>query len=396
MKLNGTHIVLGVTGSIAVYKSPDLVRRLREAGAEVQVIMTAGAQRFVTPLTFEAVSAHPVHTELWDTRAEAAMRHIEMARWADRVLVAPASAGFLSRLAHGASEDLLAAVCLATQAPIAVVPAMNWVMWENSVTQDNLRRLRARAVRVLGPALGELAEGETGRGRMLEPAEIVAALGDTARSLAGLRVLVTAGPTREPIDPVRFLSNRSSGKMGYAMARAAAEAGAEVVLVSGPTQLATPRDVRRIDVETAAEMRSAVFAEIEQAQIFIAIAAVADYTPAAVATSKIKKRSESMDIACVRTHDILAEVAARKLRPFTVGFAAETGDLETNARAKLEKKHLDLIAANLVGAGKAFNRDDNALTVYWRDGTLELGQGSKLDLARRLVALITARCPRPV
>lgn len=391
VELSGKHIVLGVSGSIAAYKSPDLVRRLREAGAEVQVVMTAGAQRFVTPLTFQAVSGRPVRTDLWDAGAEFGMSHIELARWADWVLVAPASAAVLARLAHGNSDDLLTTLCLATQAPVAVAPAMNWVMWENSATCANLQLLRARGVRVLGPALGELAEGETGAGRMLEPAEIVAALCLVPRPLKGRRVLVTAGPTREAIDPVRFLSNRSSGKMGYAVARAAAEAGATVTLVSGPTQLATPRDVQRVAVETAAEMHDAVFAALSDAHIFIATAAVADYTPAQVAPGKIKKHSDKLNIECVQTRDILAEVAARTPRPFTVGFAAETGNLEANARSKLEHKGLDLIAANLVGGGRAFDADDNTLTVFWQGGGLELGRGSKLELARKLIELIAER-----
>ncbi|MGH8378048.1 MAG: bifunctional phosphopantothenoylcysteine decarboxylase/phosphopantothenate--cysteine ligase CoaBC, partial [Gammaproteobacteria bacterium] len=263
MQLSGKHILLGVTGGIAVYKCPDLVRRLREAGADVQVVMSQSAQRFVTPLTFQAVSGHPVRTQLWDTSAEFAMGHIELARWADLVLVAPATAGFMARLAHGHADDLLTTLCLATESPIVIAPAMNWVMWENAATQENARRLAKRGVRLLGPVAGELAEGETGMGRMLEPAEIAAALNaENSMSLKGLRVLVTAGPTREPIDPVRYMSNRSSGKMGYAVARAATEAGAIVTLVSGPTHLATPRDVRRVEIETAAEMHAAVMAEV--------------------------------------------------------------------------------------------------------------------------------------
>lgn len=390
-ELTGKHVVLGVSGSIAVYKSPDLVRRLRESGAEVQVVMTAGAQHFVTPLTFQAVSGRSVRTELWDNVAEFGMGHIELARWADWVLAAPATAGFLSRLAHGAGDDLLTTLCLATQAPIAVAPAMNWGMWENAATQDNVRRLRERGVRVMGPVVGELAEGEAGMGRMLEPVEIVTMLCALPQPLRNVRVLVTAGPTREPLDPVRFLSNRSSGKMGFAVARAAAEAGAQVTLVSGPTQLATPRDVRRIDVETAAEMHSAVLDAIPDTQIFIAAAAVADYTPATVAAGKIKKRGNKLNIECMQTRDILAEVAARKPRPFTVGFAAETESLEANARMKLKHKGLNLIVANLVGEGRAFDTDDNALTVYWQGGTRELGHGSKLDLARNLIRLIVER-----
>ncbi|HET7651360.1 MAG TPA: bifunctional phosphopantothenoylcysteine decarboxylase/phosphopantothenate--cysteine ligase CoaBC [Gammaproteobacteria bacterium] len=393
--LQNRRILLGVTGGIAVYKSPDLVRRLREAGADVQVVMTAGAQQFVTPLTFQAVSGHPVRTELWDTAAEMAMGHIELARWADLILVAPATADFLARLAHGLANDLLTTLCLATEAPIVVAPAMNWAMWGNTATRHNVQRLGERGVRMLGPVAGELAEGETGIGRMLEPSEIVAALGSAAGTpLRNTRVLVTAGPTREAIDPVRFLSNRSSGKMGFAVARAAAEAGAQVTLVSGPVQLATPKHVRRIDVESAADMRAAVEREIGATDIFVAAAAVADYAPLQAAAQKIKKRSEGMHLDLQRTPDILAEAAARVPRPFIVGFSAETEKLETNAREKLEKKRLDLIAANWVGAGRGFDRDDNTLTVYWRDGAAELGTASKLELARRLVTLIAEHYAR--
>ena len=388
MNLVGKHLLLGVTGGIAAYKCPELVRRLRETGAEVQVVMTAGAQRFVTPLTFQAVSGRAVRTELWDAAAEFGMGHIELARWADVVLVAPATAGFLSRLAHGAGDDLLTTLCLATEAPITVAPAMNWVMWENPATQDNLRLLAERGVRVLGPVAGELAEGETGKGRMLEPGDIVAALRDEPQALKGVQVLVTAGPTREPLDPVRYISNRSSGKMGFAVARAAAEIGAEVTLVSGPVQLSTPRDVRRVDVKTATEMQTAVMAKIMATDIFIAAAAVADYAPKRVATQKIKKRSATLELKLVRTPDILAQMARRKSGPFTVGFAAETENLAVNARTKLESKGLDMIAANSVGDGRGFDSDDNVLTVYWQGGAAELGHGPKLELARRLVRLI--------
>ncbi|MGH8321870.1 MAG: bifunctional phosphopantothenoylcysteine decarboxylase/phosphopantothenate--cysteine ligase CoaBC [Gammaproteobacteria bacterium] len=394
MQLSGKHILLGVTGGIAVYKCPDLVRRLREAGADVQVVMSQSAQRFVTPLTFQAVSGHPVRTQLWDTSAEFAMGHIELARWVDLVLVTPATAGFMARLAHGHADDLLTTLCLATESPIVITPAMNWVMWENAATQENVRRLAKRGVRLLGPVAGELAEGETGMGRMLEPAEIVVALKDESSvSLKGLRVLVTAGPTREPIDPVRYMSNRSSGKMGYAVARAAAEAGAIVTLVSGPTHLATPRDVRRVEIETAAEMHAAVMAEVARMDIFIAAAAVADYTPTDAAQQKIKKRGDDLELKLAKTTDILAEVAAHVPRPFTVGFAAETEKLEINAKAKLKNKRLDLIAANWVGNGRGFDRDDNALTVFWEDGAAELGRGPKLELARKLIRLIAERYP---
>ena len=391
MSLSGKHIVFGVTGGIAAYKCPDLVRRLREAGAEVQVVMTAGAQCFITPLTFQAVSGRAVRNELWDTAAEFGMGHIELARWAEMVLIAPATASFIARLAHGHADDLLTTLCLATQAPIAVAPAMNWAMWDNAATQDNVRRLRERGVRLLGPAEGQLAEGEVGMGRMLEPAEVMAALRGQAMNLENLRVLVTAGPTREPIDPVRYVSNRSSGKMGFAVARAAAEAGAGVTLVSGPAQLATPRDVRRVDVETAAEMQRAVMAEIDHADIFIATAAVSDYAPTRSAPQKIKKRSEVLELKLAKTPDILAAVAARKRRLFIVGFAAETEKLEANARAKLANKHLDLIAANWVGGGRGFDSDANALSVYWKGGAAELGSGPKLELARKLIRLIAER-----
>lgn len=394
MALIGKHILLGVTGGIAVYKCPDLVRRLRETGAEVQVVMTQGAQRFVAPLTFQALSGHNVRTELWDMQAEHAMGHIELARWADMVLVAPATAGFMARLAHGHADDLLTTLCLATEAPLVIAPAMNWVMWESPATQENVQRLAIRGVRLLGPVSGELAEGEIGMGRMLEPAEIVAALkGESNLPLKGLRVLVTAGPTREPIDPVRYVSNRSSGKMGFAVARAAAEAGAEVTLVSGSVQLATPRDVRRVDVETAAQMHAAVMREAANTEIFIAAAAVADYAPVAAAREKIKKRGDSLELKLAKTPDILAEVAARVPRPFTVGFAAETQQLETHARAKLASKRLDMIAANWVGRGRGFDRNDNVLSVYWKDGAAELGAGQKLELARQLIQLIAEHYP---
>lgn len=388
MTLSGRRILLGVSGGIAAYKSADLTRRLKEAGAEVQVVMTAGAQRFVTPLTFQALSGRPVRSELWDLAAEHAMGHIELGRWAEQVLVAPASADCIAHLAHGLATDLLTTLCLATEAPIAVAPAMNWAMWNNAATQDNLATLRSRGVQVLGPGEGELAEGEVGMGRMLEPAEIVAALTQAPRPLQGVDVLVTAGPTREPLDPVRFVSNRSSGKMGFAVARAAAEAGASVTLVTGPVHLLTPRDVLRVDVETAAEMHAAVMKRARQAQVFIAAAAVADYSPKRAATQKIKKKSASLEVKLSRTPDILAEVAALKSAPFTVGFAAETEKLEVHAREKLSKKGLDLLAANLVGKGKGFDTDDNALTVYWKGGKQELHNAPKLEIARQLVQVI--------
>ena len=384
-------ILLGVTGGIAAYKSPDLVRRLRERGAEVQVVMTEGAKQFVTPLTFQAVSGRDVRDSLWDATAEAAMGHIELARWADAVLVAPATAEFLARLAQGRADDLLATLCVATSAPVHVAPAMNQQMWANAATQANVATLRARGVSVLGPASGEQACGETGDGRMLEPAELAALVMDSlsaARPLAGCKVVVTAGPTRERIDPVRYISNRSSGKMGYAVAQAAREAGADVVLVSGPVSLPAPAGVTRVPVESAQQMHDAVHAALEGADIYIGAAAVVDYRPAAVAGQKIKKYSDTMTLELVRAPDILASVAALEHRPFVVGFAAETQDVERNARAKLECKRLDLIAANQVGDGIAFDRDDNALLLLWPGGREELLTCGKLELARQLVGRI--------
>jgi phosphopantothenoylcysteine decarboxylase/phosphopantothenate--cysteine ligase len=385
------HILLGVTGGIAAYKSPDLVRRLRERGAEVQVVMTAAAREFVTPTTFQAVSGRAVRTDLWDPAAEAAMGHIELARWADAVLIAPASADFLARLAAGRADDLLATLCLATEAPIAVAPAMNHVMWSNQATRANVAQLAARGVLVLGPAAGDQACGEEGMGRMVEPLELaeqLAALLAGDGELAGRRVLITAGPTRERLDPVRFISNRSSGKMGFAVAQAARAAGAEVVLVSGPVSLPTPPGVRRIDVESAADMLAAVLKELPGTHVFISTAAVADYRPMRAAQQKIKKTSDTIEVAMERTADVLATVAARPERPFVVGFAAETEAVEQNARTKLLKKNLDMIAANEVGDDKAFDSDENQLIVLARGARYELGRAGKLALARGLVSLI--------
>ena len=389
--MQGKRILLGVTGGIAAYKSPDLVRRLRERGAEVQVVMTAGAREFVTPTTFQAVSGRTVRSDLWDAAAEAAMGHIELARWAHAVLIAPASADFLARLASGQADDLLATLCLATEAPIAVAPAMNHIMWANPATRANIGTLTQRGVQVFGPAQGDQACGEIGEGRMLEPLELaerVGALFCGSGALAGRRVLITAGPTRERIDPVRFISNRSSGKMGFAVAQAAREAGAAVVLVAGPVSLATPAGVRRVDVESAADMLAAVLTELPGTDIFISTAAVADYRPARAAEHKIKKTGETMELAMQRTTDVLATVAARAERPFVVGFAAETEAVEQNARTKLMKKNLDMIAANEVGHDKAFDCEDNQLIVLSRNGRHELGRAGKLTLARGLVGLI--------
>ena len=409
------HILLGVTGGISAYKSVDLVRRLGEAGAEVQVAMTPAATAFIGPLTFQAVSGQPVRTELLDTRAEAGMGHIELARWADLILIAPATADFLARLAHGFANDLLSTLCLATDQPIAVAPAMNRLMWQNPATQDNCRLLARRGVKLWGPGVGEQACGEIGAGRMLEPVElrnfVVEMLGTREepapwrseppageslprpQDLQGLTVLLTAGPTREALDPVRFLTNRSTGKMGFAVAAAAAQAGAQVVIISGPVNMPTPPGVERIEVESAVEMHQAVMHRVRQADIFIATAAVADYRAAHPAGQKIKKTSEVLTLELVRNPDILAEVAALSShRPFTVGFAAETHEVLHYAEDKRRRKNLDLIAANQVGiVGSGFESEQNALHVLWEGGGKLLPMTDKIRLGQQLIALIAER-----
>jgi phosphopantothenoylcysteine decarboxylase/phosphopantothenate--cysteine ligase len=386
-------VLLGVTGGIAAYKAAELVRLLRAQDAEVQVVMTAGAAQFVTALTFQALSGRPVRTELWDEAAEAAMGHIELARWAELVLVVPATADFLARLAQGRADDLLSTLCLATTAPVWVAPAMNHRMWSHPATQANVHTLAGRGVRLLGPASGAQACGETGPGRLLEPEEIAAAVYAEARGgiLTGKHVVITAGPTREAVDPVRFISNRSSGKMGFAIAAAARDAGARVTLIAGPVNLSTPYGVARRDVESAAEMYEQVHGVIATADIYIGAAAVADYRPVTCAERKIKKTADCLDIALTRAPDILASVAALPRRPFVVGFAAETNDVERHARDKLVRKNLDLIAANDVSEGRVFDRDDNALLVLWAGGRRELQQKNKSELAHELVALIAER-----
>ncbi|WP_338123789.1 bifunctional phosphopantothenoylcysteine decarboxylase/phosphopantothenate--cysteine ligase CoaBC [Xanthomonas bonasiae] len=409
--LQGRRVLLCVGGGIAAYKALELVRRLREAGAEVQVAMTAGAQQFVTPLSFQALSAHPTRTSLWDSAAEQAMGHLELARWADRVVVAPATADLLARLAHGLADDLVTTLCLATNAPLTVCPAMNHRMWLHPATQANVATLRQRGASVVGPNDGPLAEGESGPGRLAEPEDIVAALaaGRAAAAaplaaptpvaasagggaLHGLRLLISAGPTYEDLDPVRYLGNRSSGKMGYALAAAAARQGASVVLVSGPVHLPTPDGVQRIDVRSAAQMRAAVLGALP-ADIYIGTAAVADYTPRQVAAQKIKKSGEMLTLELVRTPDILAEVAAQtQALKLVVGFAAETHDIERYARGKLNDKHLDLIIANQVGvAGNGFESDQNAATAYWQQGARSFPAVSKAQLGEQLLALIAER-----
>ncbi len=394
--MRGKHVLVGVTGGIAAYKSADLVRRLIERGAQVQVVMTAGAREFVGATTFQARSGRAVRDSLWDAAAEAAMGPIELARWADIVLVAPASADFIARLAGGRADDLLSTLCLATAAPLVLAPAMNQQMWANAATQANVATLAQRGVQLLGPGVGDQACGEVGPGRMLEPvqiADLIEPLLTSAGAFTGKRVLVTAGPTREAIDPVRFISNRSSGKMGFAVAQAMRAAGAEVVLVTGPVSLAPPPGVRCICVESAAQMLEAVERELPGTHVLVATAAVADYRPVTVADRKIKKKTEQLALDMTRTTDILATVAARSERPFVVGFAAETDAVEQHALEKLQRKNLDMIAANEVGSSKAFDCEDNALLVLWRGGgRAELARAPKLELATALVALIAARC----
>jgi phosphopantothenoylcysteine decarboxylase/phosphopantothenate--cysteine ligase len=392
--LTNRKILLGVTGGIACYKSAVLLRALQDAGAEVRVVMTPAAQAFITPLTFQALSGHAVHTELFDPAQESAMDHISLARWADLLLIAPATADFIARAAMGLANDLLATICLATETPVALAPAMNRQMWLNPATQENLQRLIQRGFVCWGPDEGIQACGEKGPGRMLEPEALCQQVVSyfTPGILDGVRVLMTAGATREPIDPVRFVSNRSSGKMGYALAQSLRDLGAEVTLVSGPTSLDVPAKVTSIHVDTAEEMHYSVMEHVDQCDIFIAVAAVADYRPGQISTSKIKKNSEILTLDLVRNPDILAEVAARERPPFTVGFAAETEQLEQYAEDKRRRKQLDMIAANLVGGDESgFEAERNALLLLWRDGREELPMMAKSQLALRLAKRIAER-----
>jgi len=393
MRLANKKILLGVSGSIAAYKSPDLVRRLRADGAEVEVVLTRAGAEFITPLTLQTVAGSRVHTRHLDPEDEIAMGHIDLARWADLVLIAPASAHLIARLAGGLADDLLTTLCLASSAPLALAPAMNRVMWEHPATRANVATLEQRGVRLFGPGSGDQACGESGPGRMLEPEELAAltaAMFQTGR-LQGLSAVVTAGPTREAIDPVRYLSNRSSGKMGYALANAAAEAGARVTLISGPVEQPLRAGVHRIEAATAEEMHRCV-REHADCDIFIAAAAVADYRPVHPAARKLKKQGEVMVLELERTPDILAEVAARPHAPFTVGFAAETEDLARNAEAKLRGKGLDMVVANLVGReGAGFESDDNEITLFWSGGRRELPRASKQRLGRDIVEIIAER-----
>lgn len=394
--LFGKNILLGISGGIAAYKSAELVRLFSKKGAKVRVCMTASAQQFITPLTMQALSGHQVHSDLLDPQAELGMGHIELARWADAIVIAPATANTLAKITYGLADDLLTTVCLASKAPLAIAPAMNQQMWHNAATQHNVQTLQQRGVRVFGPAAGEQACGDVGFGRMLEPEHILDATEQlftppTTNPLVGKRIVITAGPTREAIDPVRFISNRSSGKMGYAVAQAATALGATVTLISGHVALNCPANIERVNVESAQDMLNATLAYAPTADIFIATAAVADYTPVAIADRKIKKNADTFVLEMRRTTDILATVAQQFPRLFTVGFAAETHDLMTYARGKLERKGLDMIAANAVDGGKAFDQSTNALEVVWKDGHHSLPEMSKQQLAQDLMRLIAER-----
>jgi len=389
--LTNKKVLLGIGGGIAAYKSADLIRRLKERGADVQVIMTQSAMAFITPLTLQALSGHPVASDLLDPSAEAAMGHIELARWADVVLLAPATANLIARINAGMANDLLTTTCLATRAPVIVCPAMNQQMYQNIATQENIANLARKGLIIWQPASGSQACGDIGPGRMQEPVAIAEQLVQffSPKTLQGHHLLITAGPTREAIDPVRYISNHSSGKMGFALAQAAAEMGATVTLVSGPVNLTTPVGVTRIDVDSAQQMLSAVMDHVNQHDLFIGCAAVADYRVADVAEQKIKKSAPQMQLALVRNPDILATVAEHTPRPFTVGFAAETNDVAQYARGKLQGKKLDMIAANDVSIqGLGFNADSNALQVFWQDGSQQLPATDKLTLARQLLTLI--------
>lgn len=391
--LTNKRILLGVTGGIAAYKSAELIRRLKDAGAEVQVVMTTAAQEFITPLTLQALSGNPVHTDLLDPKAEAGMGHIQLARWADLLLVAPATADFIARLGQGMANDLLTSICLATNAPLAIAPAMNQGMWNNSATQANLQVLQDRGVLVLGPDSGSQACGEIGMGRMLDVDDLVVATANLflTGSLSGKTLVITAGATREAIDPVRYLSNHSSGKMGYALAQAAVEAGAKVKLISGPTHLACPDRVERIDVVSAQDMFDACHAAVANCDIFIGAAAVADYRPASISSEKIKKdQQDSLNLQLIKNSDILASIAKLPNRPrFVMGFAAETQQLVEYAQEKLYKKNLDMIAANNVSSPEiGFNSDDNQITLITATQVQELPRASKMALAQMIIARI--------
>ena len=391
--LSNKRILLGITGGIAAYKCAELTRLLIKAGATVQVAMTRAATEFITPLTMQALSGNRVHLDLLDPEAEAAMGHIELARWADLILVAPATADFIARMAQGRADDLLSTLVLASTAPVAVAPAMNQAMWADPGTQANVLSLQEKGYQILGPAEGDQACGDVGPGRLLEPQQLVEDCSGLFEPglLAGRKVLITAGPTRESIDPVRFISNHSSGKMGYALATEAAAAGAQVTLVSGPTCLDIPERVAHIDILSARDMLEACLSRLRETDIFIGVAAVADYRPAQVSSDKIKKSDENMELRLVRNPDIIAKIASHEQRPFTVGFAAETNNIVEYGRSKLRNKNLDLLFAN--HATDTFNSDSVAATAIYTDGEKELGPGNKHQVARQMLKLIALRLP---
>jgi len=393
-------ILLGVSGGIAAYKSAELVRLFKKQGAEVQVVMTKSAMQFVSPLTFQALSGNPVHSELLDADVENAMGHISLARWADCLIIAPATANIIAKLSHGIADDLLSTLYLAATCPVYVAPAMNQAMWNKAVTRENIETLLRHGVKLIGPEQGDQACGETGFGRLSEPVVICKHLTDAleyqnhspVQCLQGLKVLISAGPTREPLDPVRYLTNRSSGKMGYALANAALKAGAEVTLVSGPVSLTAPNNVQLIKVETARQMYDAVMSKASEHAIYIGAAAVADYSPVVMQPEKIKKQDAQATIILQKTKDILADVAGLDKRPFTVGFAAETHNLEDYAREKLIRKKLDMIAANWVGQEQGgFDSEQNALHVFWKSGDKTFSMMDKTQLAEQLITLIAER-----
>jgi phosphopantothenoylcysteine decarboxylase/phosphopantothenate--cysteine ligase len=400
MKTVSRNVFLGISGGIAAYKTPELVRRLRDRGAEVQVVLTQSAREFVTETSLQAVSGRPIRSNIWDKEAEAAMGHIELARWADIVLIAPATAEMLSRLASGSAPDLLTTVCLATEAELIVAPAMNRVMWAKPAVQANCKLLEERGTRILGPGVGSQACGEEGAGRMLEPDDIARQVmshgpvtldSHTRQPLLGKTVMVTAGPTREAIDPVRYITNRSSGKMGYHVAEAARDAGARVILISGPVSLARPEGMDIIEIESAEQLLAAAKDNIDSVDIFVAAAAVADYQPEQRQKNKIKKNESRMAIDLVKAPDTLATISALAERPFCVGFAAETEKVREYALGKLAKKKLDMIIANKVGANLGFDSDENAVEVFWRTGEKKFPTSSKFTLAAELVELISER-----
>lgn len=393
MPIANKNVLLGISGGIAAYKAPDLVRKLTALGANVRVVLTASAAEFVSPLSLQAVSGNPVHQHLLDPAAEAAMGHIELAKWADILLIAPATANTLAKLTVGLADDLLTTLYLATTAKIMIAPAMNQQMWKAPATQSNVATLKQQGISFIGPASGEQACGDVGAGRMVEPVDIADsvdyAFSEPTSELAGLKIMVTAGPTREPLDPVRFISNHSSGKMGFAIADAAVKAGAQVTLVAGPVNLPTPQGCQRHNVLSADDMLKACETYAESTDIFIATAAVADYKASQVAENKIKKVGDELTLTFIKNPDILATIAARQNKPFCVGFAAESENVEAYARGKLVNKGLDMIAANDITAeGLGFNSDNNALHVIWNDGDKHLPATSKAELAKGLVSLI--------